>query len=98
MTKAEKELRALDTTFAALAHPARRQILLALKFRGGAMTAGDIADRFSCAWPTTTRHLRALLDAELIGVRKDGRERLYEINAPQLIRVVGDWLSWFEKA
>ncbi|MEA3018291.1 MAG: hypothetical protein QOI38_3013, partial [Sphingomonadales bacterium] len=34
-----------DRVFAALAHPSRRQILLILKFRGGRMSAGDIAER-----------------------------------------------------
>ena len=96
MTKAGQELKSLDATFAALAHPSRRQILLVLKLRGGAMTAGDIAERFSCKWPTTTRHLQALVNADLISVRKDGRERLYELNAERLTTVVSDWLSWFQ--
>lgn len=47
----------------ALAHPARRQILLTLHFCGGEATAGYIAQRFAHAWPTTTRHLRGLEDA-----------------------------------
>ncbi len=96
MTKAEKELHALDAIFTALAHPSRRQILLVLKLHGGTMTAGQIAERFSCKWPTTTRHLRALLDAELISVRKEGRERLYELNKTNLTGTVGEWLRWFK--
>jgi DNA-binding transcriptional ArsR family regulator len=96
VTKAEKELLSLDAIFAALAHPSRRQILLILKLRGGTMTAGDIAERFSCKWPTTTRHLQALVDADLISVRKEGRERLYELNAERLTNVVSGWLKWFQ--
>jgi hypothetical protein len=42
--------------FAALDNAARRQILMILHFRGDRMTAGEIADRFSCSWPTTSRH------------------------------------------
>ena len=95
MTRAEKELHDLDVVFAALAHPSRRQILLVLKLRGGAMTAGEIAERFSCKWPTTTRHLRALEDAGLLTVRKDGRERLYKLNRDRLLEVVKTWLDWF---
>jgi len=95
MTRAEQELHDLDVVFAALAHPSRRQILLVLKLRGGAMTAGEIAERFSCTWPTTTRHLRALEDAGLLTVRKEGRERLYELNRARLLDVVTGWLSWF---
>jgi DNA-binding transcriptional ArsR family regulator len=95
MTRAEQELHDLDVVFAALAHPSRRQILLVLKLRGGAMTAGEIAERFSCKWPTTTRHLRALEDAGLLTVRKEGRERLYELNRARLLDVVTGWLNWF---
>ena len=40
--------------FTALAHPARRRILMTVHFHGGAMTAGEIADMFEHAWPTTT--------------------------------------------
>ena len=95
MTKGETHLKDLEVVFAALAHASRRQILLALKFRKGAMSAGEIAERFSCKWPTTTRHLNALLNAGLITVKKDGRERLYVLNEPRLRSVVGNWLNWF---
>jgi DNA-binding transcriptional ArsR family regulator len=95
MTRAERELHDLDVVFAALAHASRRQILLVLKLRGGAMTAGEIVERFSCKWPTTTRHLRALEDAGLLTVRKEGRERLYELNRDKLLDVVAGWLNWF---
>jgi DNA-binding transcriptional ArsR family regulator len=97
MSKGEEQLRDLDLVFAALAHPSRRQILLALRFRKGAMTAGDIADRFSCKWPTTTRHLNALVNAGLITVKKTGRERLYCLKEERLTGVAGRWLDWFRK-
>jgi DNA-binding transcriptional ArsR family regulator len=97
MNKGQKELGDLKVIFAALAHASRRQILLALKFRGGAMSAGEIADRFSCKWPTTTRHLKTLVKAELITVRKDGRGRLYELNQERLTKVLDGWLEWFRK-
>ncbi len=62
------------------------------------MTAGDIAARFSCSWPTTTRHLRTLEDAGLVRVHKDGRQRIYELDASRLLMVAGGWLEWFEPA
>lgn len=61
------------------------------------MTAGEIAKRFSCAWPTTTRHLRQLEEAGLVTVQKDGREQIYKINKKKLSVVVGDWLDWFKQ-
>ncbi len=82
--------------FSALAHEQRRHILLTLKFRGGQMSAGAIADRFSCSWPTTTRHLRVLREAGLVTVEKRGRERIYRLETEHLLRVTGNWLAWFD--
>ena len=84
-----------DRVFAALAHPSRRQILLTLKFRGGRMSAGEIAERFGCTWPTTSRHLGLLRAAGLVSVERRGRERSYVLETERLNAVVGDWLGWF---
>ena len=95
---AERRLEDLEAVFAALAHEQRRHILLTLQFRGGEMTAGAIADRFACSWPTTTRHLRVLEAAGLVTVQKRGRERVYRLERERLRSIVGDWLSWFQPA
>jgi DNA-binding transcriptional ArsR family regulator len=96
MSKGDKELADLEEVFGALAHASRRQILLALWFRGGAMSAGQIAERFSCKWPTITRHLNLLVSAGLVHVRKEGRERFYTLDRDRLIEVAGGWLRWFQ--
>lgn len=95
LTPAEK-LAALDAVVHAIAHPARRQILLTLHFRGGCATAGDIAARFEHAWPTTTRHLRVLEQAGLLQHEREGRTRRYRLNKERLA-LVSEWLSWFDK-
>lgn len=92
---ARTELESLERVFSCLAHTSRRHILLVLRNRGGRMTAGEIAQRFACAWPTTTRHLRKLEEAGLVAVERRGRERVYRLEAARLRRVVGSWLSWF---
>ena len=84
-----------ETIFTALAHATRRQILLVLLFRGGSMTAGAIAERFGCSWPTTTRHLRVLERAGLVRVERSGRERHYVLRRARLLGVADDWLAWF---
>jgi DNA-binding transcriptional ArsR family regulator len=94
-SSAERKLADLDAVFTALAHEQRRHILLTLKFRGGEMTAGDIASRFACSWPTTTGHLQILEKAALVTVEKRGRERFYRLDAARLLAVAGDWLAWF---
>jgi DNA-binding transcriptional ArsR family regulator len=84
-----------DAVFAALDHPARRQIVMTVHFWGGSMTAGEIAGRFGHAWPTTTRHLHVLTKARLLSVERVGRTRIYRLNRARL-KVVADWLGWFE--
>jgi DNA-binding transcriptional ArsR family regulator len=92
-----EQRKAAEAVFRALAHASRRQILLVLRFRGGKMTAGEIAQRFSCRWPTTTRHLRVLEAAGLVRVEKRGRARIYHLETKRLRGAVRDWLSWFER-
>ena len=87
------KLAALDEVCAAIAHPARRQILLTVHLRG-TMTAGDIAGRFAHAWPTTTRHLRVLEDAGLLTQERQGRNRIYRV-AQDKLDVLREWLGWF---
>ena len=90
------ELDELEVVFAALAHEQRRQILLALHLRGGRVRAGEIAARFACSWPTTTRHLKVLEAAGLVLVETEGRERFYSLERGVLARVAGGWLSHFD--
>ena len=96
MKDPKKRLELLETLFTALAHPVRRQILLILHFRGGEMTAGDIAKRFGHSWPTTTGHLKHLEEAGLVGREKRGRERVYRLLSERLA-LVEEWLGWFRK-
>jgi DNA-binding transcriptional ArsR family regulator len=94
-SRGERELNDLEVVFGALAHPARRHILLVLQHRGGVMTSGEIASRFECSWPTTTRHLRVLEQAGLVSVEISGRERLYTLERGRLLSVTSRWLGWF---
>jgi DNA-binding transcriptional ArsR family regulator len=93
---AGQELEDLETVFRGLNHATRRHILLVLHFRGGEMTAGEIASRFACTWPTTTRHLGILKEAGLVEVIKHGRERIYRVSHDRL-RLLSDWLGWFAR-
>lgn len=81
--------------FGALAHRSRRTILAVLQARGGRMTSGEIAARFDCAWPTTSRHLGVLQAAGLVTVSLSGRERVYAIDRDRLRFVAGSWIARF---
>jgi DNA-binding transcriptional ArsR family regulator len=78
----------------ALANDGRRHILRVIERAGGEMTSGEIAEQFSTAWSTTTRHLAVLRDAGLVSMHKRGRERVYrahpEIGARALQLVGAD--------
>ena len=87
---------AYETIFSALSHRSRRQVLMTLNFNGGTMAAGDIAAMFQHSWPTTTRHLKVLIAAQLITQKKQGRSRLYTLNRDRLL-LVSQWLAWFHK-
>src|SRR5579863_4565538 len=83
-----------ELVFAALAHAARRRVLLTIYFNGGSMAAGEIAAIFDHAWQTTTRHLRVLETAGLLTHEKQGRMRIYRIQRKRL-ELVRDWLAHF---
>jgi len=85
-----------EAVFAALAHEARRNILLILNHIGGELPSGYLAARFQHSWPTTTRHLRVLEKAGLVEVRREGRGSFYRLNRERLRQVVGTWLSNLE--
>jgi DNA-binding transcriptional ArsR family regulator len=87
---------AYESVFAALAHAARRRVLLTIYFNGGAMTAGEIAAIFEHAWQTTTRHLQVLESAGLLTHERQGRMRIYRIQRKRL-ELVKDWLAHFSK-
>jgi len=88
---------AYEAVFTALAHPVRRRILITVYFNGGSMTAGEIANMFEHAWPTTTRHLHVLEAAGLLEQTRQGRSRHYRIDCRRL-ELIRDWLAWFSKA
>ena len=94
--ESKARLDAYEAVFTALAHPARRIVLLTIFFNGGSMTAGEIAAVFEHAWQTTTRHLQVLERAGLLKVEKRGRMRVYSIELKRL-QLVSDWLGHFFK-
>lgn len=82
----------VERVFLALAHEARRHVLLLLSHSGGELPSGYLAARFQHSWPTTTRHLKVLEEAGLVEVRREGRSSHYRLKREHLERVVGGWL------
>ena len=73
-----------------LADPTRRRILELLLARE--RSVGELVARFTLTQPAISRHLRALLAAGLVTVRRDGRRRLYRLRTEPLAELA-DWLE-----
>ena len=81
--------------YGAIADPTRRALLLRLADEGEKHVT-ELLQPFSISQPAVSKHLRILREAGLVRSRKEGRLRLYEIEANRL-RQVFDWVSHFEK-
>jgi DNA-binding transcriptional ArsR family regulator len=86
----------IEAVFFALAHQARRHIVLLLGHAGGELPSGYLAKRFGHSWPTTTRHLRVLEESGLVEVSRRGRTSNYRLKRDFVQRVLGDWLANLE--
>ena len=67
-----------NNIFKALAHPDRRKVLTLL--RSGPKLAGELASEFKSSWPTMSRHIAVLKEADLISAERQGTQILYRIN------------------
>ena len=83
---------ARDAAFGALADPTRRAVLDLL--RAGRRPAGEIARAFPVSRPAISKHLRVLRRAHLVEERREGRQRLYQLN-PTPLRAVDSWLEQY---
>lgn len=76
----------LDDVIAALADPTRRGALRLV--RDAELSAGEIAAAFpSISRPAVSQHLRVLVDAGLVTVRREGNRRLYRATIEALAPV-----------
>ena len=80
--------------FHAIAHPARRAILVTLKH--GDRSASELAEPFQMSFPAISQHLRILEEAELVSARRVGRQRVYCLQ-PQPLTDVASWIDEFAK-
>jgi DNA-binding transcriptional ArsR family regulator len=83
----------IGAVFDALAHEARRHIVLLLYHHGPELPSGYLASRLSHSWPTTTRHLHVLEAAGIVTVRREGRRCVYRLEHDHVQRVLGGWLA-----
>ena len=74
--------------FNAVADPTRRAILDRLRM--GPAPVNDLASGFRVSRPAISKHLRVLRSAKLVREKKDGRQRIYQLE-PDRIQEVARW-------
>jgi DNA-binding transcriptional ArsR family regulator len=84
----------IDAVLKALSDPTRREILRLL--RSGPRASGDIAGSFDSAWPTISRHLAVLKDAELVTTERKGSTVMYELDTTVFQDTVEQLLTWVQ--
>lgn len=82
----------LDQSFAALADPTRRAIVVRLA--EGEATVQDLARPFSISQPAISRHLKVLEEAGLIETRIEGTARPRRLK-PAAVEALWDWLGQY---
>ena len=88
--------RALNThdTFTAIAEPKRRELIEILI--GKALSVNQVVDITQWNQPMVSKHLSVLKKVGLVSERKEGRKRVYTVNADQL-KPIQIWVAQFEK-
>lgn len=80
--------------FQAIADPTRREILSLIAAKK--MTPNSIAEKFPSSRQAVSKHIKILIECDLLNQEKVGREIYYEFN-PEKIKQVDDWVEQFRK-
>jgi DNA-binding transcriptional ArsR family regulator len=84
-----------DSVFRALADASRRLLLDRLHTRNG-QTLGDLCQGMEMSRQAVAKHLSILEEANLVSVRRHGREKLHFINPVPINSIAERWISKFE--
>ena len=80
--------------FNAIAEPRRRQIVELLAIRG-ALAVDAVVIAIGLPQPAVSKHLGVLRMVGIVSATRDGRQRLYRLEAKEL-KCVYDWAKRFE--
>ncbi len=81
-----------DPAFRAFADPTRRAVIEYLA--GKPHNVNELADKFDVTRPAISKHLRILKEARLVRERRDGRNRIYELN-PEGLTALREYFDQF---
>ena len=86
----------MDAVFKALADPTRRRLLDSLHARNGQMLS-ELCKHANMTRQAVTKHLAILEAANLVAIRKSGRERLHYLNPVPIGEIAERWIGKFER-
>jgi DNA-binding transcriptional ArsR family regulator len=86
----------MDAVFRALADRSRRQLLDRLHHKNG-QTLGELCEGLDMSRQAVTKHLVLLEDANLVAVKREGREKLHFINPVPINELADRWIGKFER-
>ena len=81
--------------FNAIAEPRRRQIIELLA-RRGPLAVGTLVVTLGLPQPAVSKHLGVLRKVGVVAVSKQGKQRVYNLEAEKL-KTVHDWVQAFEE-
>ena len=81
-----------DPMFRAFADPTRRAVLEYLL--GKPHSVNELVDYFDVTRPAISKHLRILREARVVRERRDGRNRIYELN-PEGLKALREYFDQF---
>ncbi len=86
----------MDKAFKALASPARRRLLDALRAENG-QTLGELCAHLDMTRQAVTQHLAQLEDANLVATVRRGREKLHYLNPVPIHQILDRWIAKYER-
>ncbi|MEI4484247.1 MULTISPECIES: ArsR/SmtB family transcription factor [unclassified Phyllobacterium] len=87
----------IDTTFRALSHSTRRQLLDRLFERNG-QTLSELCDDLGMTRQAVTQHLSILEESNLVVSQMSGREKLHFLNPVPIHHIFSRWIGKYENA
>lgn len=82
----------MDVVLRALVEPRRREILSLIQ--DAELSSGEIASHFDVTGPAISQHLKVLMEAKLVTMRRAGTRRLYKAR-PEGLAEVRQFLEGF---
>lgn len=84
----------LDTIFASLADPTRRDILL--RVAHGELSVSELAARYNVSFAAIAKHLKVMERAKLIVKRREGKKQMVSL-APEALMSADEYLEQYRR-